>query len=417
MALPTAYSWTLIGAPGATPLSAGSGVGAGAPQLPCPIDPFSQQELLDLFDRIYPPHYLVPLKTVGPGYEALQAFAAIGARLSTMVERLGCASFILSAGSGAYATGEVELYRGAVHPEGITVTVKAGTVVACSRSGRRFVTTADVTFAPAALGPFAVPVKAVAQGYDYNVPGLIIAADGTALEGEIDTVYSLSEDPEVGDTTIQVRQTSTPASGGADPALDQHGADRGIPRVVGESDTDYRARVRSIPDNISPDAVERVLVLTTSRYNIAYELVETWDVAYQTCWDGPTEPIAGSNYDPRMFVWDDPDTDGIPFRNRWMDENEYRGCFIAVVAPIQPLADVGMVYDDTAVNAAAHVSPLTGGRRAFSSFDVPSSFAGGLSGSYDGFDLPRQAVYKGLYDTLQNIKAAGIAAVVELRGE
>jgi hypothetical protein len=390
---------------------------------------------LDLFDRLFPEHYLGPIKNPGPGYEALQSFAAVGARLSLAVERFACGAFILSSVGGSFATGNVELFRAAPNPEGIAITIKAGSVVASSRGGRKYVTMTDVLFGPNDIGPYLVPVQAEVSGYEFNEPGIVIAADGTPLEGEIDTVVTLvevapsqalpntgtaavtfgppsggsqivsgmtggsfspdsvgrfvtftgaanavnngskqivqyisqtsakvrnsvgvTEGPTGGvtwqefsavtdaaDLTIQVRQP-LPTGGGVDASLDAHGNDRNIPRGIGEADSSYRGRIRALPDNISPDAVERALQQLLFPLGGGFDFIETWAITYQTCWDAPRNAIPGSAFDPNLFVYDDPDVDALPFRNRWLDLNDMRGAFIVTVPNYQWIRDNGMAF-------------------------------------------------------------------------
>ena len=379
-----------------------------------PIAALTQQDFLDLFERILPQHYLVPLKSPGPGYEVLQAWAKLGARLSLAVQRMSDQSFILSASGGAYATGLVELYRATPNLEGIDVVVKAGTQVKSSKGGRLYETVADVTFLAAALGPLQVGIRAVNEGYEWNEPGAALAFDGLVLEGEIDTMDRLVESPDLGDATILVRQLSDSTAGGVDAGLDQHGADREILRLRGETDTAYRARIRGLPDNISPDAVVRALVQLSASYPLTYDFIETWDITYQTCWDAPPAAIAGSNFDPGLFAFDDPRVHAT-LKNRWLDESDYRGAFIVVLSALPAISDVGLAWDDTAVGTLG--LGTAAGARALGAWDIPSTWALSSAGGFDGFDLGRQAVYKGVWDTLQAIKAAGISAAIELEGE
>lgn len=497
-------SWTLIGQEEGAAATA-----TAAPELPGYLVPYSQAELLALLERLLPEHYLEPLKSPGPGYEVLQAAAAAGARLSQAVAKYAQAAFILSAQPGALASGTVELYRAAPHPEAISVVVKAGTVVRSSRGGREYLTTGDATFGPADLGPFTVGVVAIATGYEWNEPGPVTRASGEVLPGEIDTVDTLVEDPEVGDTSIQVRQF-TATSGGVDASLDLHGLDRNLPRTPGETTATYRARVRTLPDNISPNAVERAAQRALYPLNAAFEFIETFELSYQTCYDGPSVGIAGSAYNATLFCFDDP-RPATPFRNRWLDTNDMRGAIILVVENLPPMVDTSMSYGPdiagftvTEINpgvgasvdavsafgevlisgltgmtaaSAGHYLTLSGsglsqndgqffilefvdptsvillnplasapdpsngfiffsegvrdveeadaasltsrlGARALCAYDVPSTVAFGyVQGAYDGVDVPRQAIYKNLFDTLQSIKAAGVSAIIELRGQ
>lgn len=491
--MPIPISWTLIGGALVPTPAIGSGVG-GSAVLPPPLTSFVQQDFLDLFDRLFPLHWLSPIKDPGPGYEVLQSYARLFERLSVAVCTFGADAFISSAQGGALATGEVEFYRADgnadlfgsaasvtavgggkttitgladVTPDmvglyltlsncaspanngswlitdflssssvqvaltgsapdgnngnirwslGTPVTVRAGSVVTTSRSGRDFTTTSDALFYPGELGPITVAVQATAYGYEWNVPGEVITADGTALPGEIDTIKTLIESPVMGDINVRVRQLVA-TSGGRDAALDALGRDRGFERAPSEADSTYRGRVSALPDTISLGAVERACLASMRSYDANYEIIETWEMSYQTCWDAPNATFPGSNFDTTCFVYDDPRAP-IPFRGRWLDESEHRGAFIVVVENIQPLSDTGMVYDDSAMTRDALMSPNTGGRRALGAFDVDSYIEafGYLQGSWDGYDGPHRALYKGLYDKLQSLKAAGVAAILERKG-
>jgi len=377
-----------------------------------PITALTQQDFLDLLDRVYPQHYLATLKSPGPGYELLQSYAAMAARVSASVETVGNDLFLLLAKSGAKATGSVGLFRQAAHPDGITVTVKAGSLVTTSKTGRDFVTLVDVVFGPMDLvgTPADVPIEAVSVGYEWNVPGETTTAAGEVLPGDIDTVKVLVEDPDYGDVTIQVYQTLL-TSGGIDGALDALGSDRGLERYAGESDTAYRARVRALPDTISPAAFDRNMRLIFYPLDAGYDLIETWDIRYQTCWDAPPNTWPNLSYDPNLFAYDDP-RDPDPFRGRWMDLTDLRGGVIVVVDVLPCLRDTGMSWD------VSFDALEVNGARACCAYDAPADLNFRLlRGAWDGFDLTRQSVYKSAYDILQSIKGAGISAALELRGQ
>jgi hypothetical protein len=234
-------------------------------------------------------------------------------------------------------------------------------VFTTSVGGRDFVTTADVTFAPTDLGPKSVPVEAISVGYDWNVRGETTAATGDLLPGDIDTVKVLLETPDYGDVTFTVYQ-ATPTTGGTDAALDALGNNRGLPRQVGETDDAYRARLRTLPDTISPAALRRVVDSILTPAGVDYDIIETFQHQYQECWDAPSTAIPGSAFDPNLFTYDDPRYP-YPFKNRWLDENDFRGGIVIVV------------------------------------------------------DGENPTLYKGLYETLQRIKPAGVQVVIELRGQ
>jgi len=228
-------------------------------------------------------------------------------------------------------------------------------------------------------------------------------------------------------TVFQIQATGAPALGftpGSDAALDQHGADRGIFRQPGEQDDPYRARIRALPDNISPDAVLRNLRLLLEPVDGIAVFIETWDIRLQTCWNAPGETHGGTDFDPNCFVWNDP-RPPVPYRNRWLSENLARGSFIVVVTGLSPLSDFGMVWnhknpDDTYVDPFIDESGLANlhGRRALCAWNVPSTLAGGyLQGCWNGYDQKLNTLYANLYATLQNVKAAGINAVLELEGQ
>lgn len=410
----TTLTWTRI--PSITPADTSTGVATGSPQLPGPLTAHTQADFLALLDRLFPPDFLDGLKSPGPGYELLQGYAKIFARISQAMATMGFGLFISSSHDGALATGTVELFRGSPIADSVTtVTVKAGTVLTTSASGRDFTTTQDVAFAPTDLGPFSVPVAAVASGYEWNVPGLVLTPAGDTLPGEIDTVKTLVEDPELGDISIQVQQTLS-TSGGVDPELDQHGVDRGISRNPGEPNDKYRGRIRTLPDTVSPDALNRALLQLLDPVGITFNVIETWQVSYQTCWDAPgqSDPTV---LDPNLFTYDDPRPTTTAFENRWLDENDHRGAFIVVISSSSPLNDMGMVWDDTGEDALNYVSVGTGGLRALCAYDVPSTLTGGyVSGFWDGSDTTLDAVLAALFDTLQTVKAGGVSAALELQG-
>lgn len=300
-----------------------------------------------------------------------------------------------------------------------TVTVKSGTVVTTSRSNRDFATTSDAVFTPLDLGPKTVSVQAVAAGWEWNVQGQVITAANEVLPGEVDTVKFPVQNPPYGDPNIQVRQI-TDITGGMAPMLEQLAADRGITRQSNESDDSLRQRTKTLPDTISPGAIQRTSNTFLQPVGGHDTFIEPWGLSYQTCWDAPSSigivyppnTPADLKFDTNTFVFDDP-RPPVPFKNRWLDESDVAGTFILLVSNIVTINELGMAFDDPAITAFQLQS--IAGKRAFPAFDIIQTFSV-TEPFLDGTDIQKNAVYSGLYELMQAIKAAGIKASLELEG-
>ena len=375
----------------------------------------SKQDFLDLADRWLPSEYLDPLKDPGPGFEVIQAYAAVFNRSSIAIDAFCRAGFILLADGGAKSTVTVAFSRPTAAAG--AVTIKAGTVITTSRTSRPFVTTLDLVFGGAVLGPLNVAAQALISAYEWNVTGPVTAADGTLLLGEIDTILTMRQDPVFTDQTFSVAQVDD-ATGGSSPALQLLGEDRGLPQRFGETNDAYRDRIRQLPDTVSPDAIKRAVSLILDPLGLVFDFIETFESRYQTAYDVDASiPVIDTN----LFAYDSETVVGfedMPFRNRWLDDKEHRAAFIIVVPRIGAVRDAGMAYDDTATTPANHITPsLTsiGGKRAHSAYDVPSTATSDiLQGAYDGDDLSRNALYKAIFDMLQRIKPGGHSAILEI---
>lgn len=396
------------------------------PAIVCDEQPFDQQHFLDLLDQQFG-DYLLPWKlNKNSGYEIIQAMAKIGERLSLAVNRWECGGLAIFAEGGMLATVDVVFFRTVAFGP---FTIKAGTVVTTSNGDRRFYVVEDA-FLDAMTASKVVPVVAVTFGYEWNVTGQVTTPDGKVLEGEIDTIQSLITDPPFNSVSdLAVRQIDD-AVGGKSADIDVVGDERGVFRASGEGDDPYRHRVRTVPDTISPDAVERLAHALLDPWGLTFEFIETWQVDYMSCWDAPS-PNAGTPtydagtpptnpaYDDTTFVYDDP-RDPDPFRNRWLDDLEMRGAFIVVVRRDVTLQDYGVAFDD-AGTTKEDFRPVGGpkvglgwrGTPAFDSGGGDVAFPNVYIGVYDGEDTLRQSVYAGLFFQLQDIKAAGVAAIVD----
>lgn len=420
------FSWLIAGAPPT------AGLALTEPEFPsspgpgdCPAPVHDQDYFLEVLHNFLASDYVAGLQA-GQGYELLQAFASIGVRISQAIERFECGQFILSAQGGSNSVGSVEFYREDFSAGGYLLA--AGTRVTTSLTGRDFVTTASVTVGPTDLGPFVVPVQAVWQGWEWNTRGQSITRRGETIPGEIDTIklpileVSTSNSTPVIDPALRVRQI-TAQSGGAAPMLDGLGDDRGLPRRGGEGDDAYRVRLRTLPDTVSPQAIQRFLETMLTPYNAHAEFIELWDIRFQTCWDAPDDVPAAPTYDPTTFMWDDPrpPPPHVPsFYGRWLDEVTMAGAFVAVIPQLQPILDYGMAYDDPITDVAELVStdfpPGTDGTRAISAYDLAAAVPPGVEGAYDGEDVAFNALVTAIFQTFQHIKAGGVTALVELEG-
>lgn len=436
---------------------------AAVPLLP-PLPQQSQDDILALFDRLLPDHYLIPLKNPGPGYEYLQAIAATIARVSTAVSRSSSGAYIGSSTGGSYATVQVRLSRptaffGEVTLQGRDLAPQ-GTLVG-TEDGYYYQLMETVTFAVGDVGPKLVTAQAVARGWTWNRPGPFTTADGEFVPGPINRlirpVFPSTPSPPSFDPTIVVEQV-TAATGGSAPMLDAVGGDRGIVRSFSgitqaevsrsnvnpivilpgsrlstldgfhyqttarlefadgevdpkyvpvsplflnvpanfrpldraveilwgtaetdatlaissdepqtETDTEYRARIATLPDTVTPlalkNALTRVLGNILTAAGKAYGYREVWDLRYQTAYDFPkNETLYEANvnvpvpagFNGNVFVYDYANPDALS--NRYLAANPERG---VIVVKLPPLADPllqGQLYPQ-AVSLLEQIKP------------------------------------------------------------
>lgn len=269
----------------------------------------SQDKILAMFDRLLPSAYLEPLKDPGPGYEYLQAVAAMISRVSLAIKHVGDSGYILTATGGSYATATVAISR----PSSLygPVTLQAGSLVG-TEDGYLYATQSDAVLGTG-LGPVNVSVKAIARGWLWNQPGPITTASNEVVPGPIRRmVKPLIAEPTLFDPTLVVTQV-TEATGGSSPGLDGLGADRGLPRAgAAESDTEYRERLTQLPETVTPAAIQRILnqVLgpVAAEAGEIYAFREGWDMRLMTAYDFPineTITQAGNTFNGNVFFYVD----------------------------------------------------------------------------------------------------------------
>lgn len=369
---------------------------------------------LRMFDRLFPLDYVEGLK-VGGGYEVLRGLAAVGARASLMASRWNAATLAGYAALGKRATGYVYFFRDTAAAG--AVRMKAGTVVATADQ-RAFFTTADAAFDANELGPVAAPIEATLPGYEYNVDGENLTALGEIVPGQITQILVLLQDPEFGDPSMRVRNVA-PTQGGVDPQLEQLAQDRGVsPRHANESEDEFRLRVKTITFGVSASGIEETgrNLLRKWAPTFQFGIVDAWDPAYQTGYDGP---IPGPpTFPDAVFVYDDERPPAV--RNRWLShEDANGGGFIAGLSKLPCLQDQALFLDDPAAIATDWLTPGTdGGRRAGNYLDLPFTLpAEVLPSGLSARDAAADGTYASAYKMLQDLKAAGTTATMLLLGE
>lgn len=375
------------------------------------VPALSESDLLAVVDRVIPDSYLQPIKDVGPGYELYQGAAAVGARCSRAIDRFVDDVYILTSQGGQLATIPVTFFRASAGAG--AVTMRAGTIVRASRGGQTYRTAVDAPFGPTDLELAPVPGIATGYGYEWNIAAPFVDPRGVMWPGELDTIDLPLQLPVFGDPTIQVRNDASADGLGRPRTLDVLGAERRLPRHPNEPDPIYRARIRTLPDTVTPAAIKRQLV-NYFRQNpgIFYQHIETWTHAYQECFDAPSDTSPIEPFDPNLFCYDDP-RPASPIRNRWLGMNDYLAAFIIEVAEPPVISDYGFVFDDDAADEADLQSVV--GIRAFSAFDLDALTAPSLLPAFDGIDFGVEAFFTQLFDLLDEIKPGGAFVVVQIQ--
>lgn len=370
----------------------------------------SQDQILSVLDAVVDEEYLAPIKaTPEGGYELFQASALSLSRVSSAIRAYQIGTLAQFAPVGAFSTGSVEFFR--VNAGAGAVTVKAGSVVA-TNDQRHFIVLDDAVFSSIALGPITARVRAVIKSEQWNVPGVRTTPGGVVTPGSIRQIVRLSQDPVFADPTVQVRQIAD-TTGGRFDWLGLVGWELGISRGLYETDQQYRYRLRTLPDTVSPAAIQRLVRAVMQPWGGTFKYIETRSQEYQLFYDGRRAD--------RTFVYDDP-RPAFPFINRYLDDADHLKGFILVLDNLQCIKERGGAFDDTAMNAADAVSNVSRGRRALLAYDITSNMVPIVSGNvldgcYDGRDYTKDGVYAGIWRKINEMRAAGVPAAIELRGQ
>ena len=300
--------------------------------------------------------WLEPL-LADPDSEALiEAGIAMYARLGRAVTYNGEVGLISDAPGGSPGLSTVTLSRSASGTAGAIPT------------GYRFtdanrldaLAVADVVVGSGVL-TVDVPVATVRQTEMVNTeddPGYAIAATNAVVlaTGGASALIAPPGDASVVTTTFQAVAESTPILGGTADYLSKHGQERGQQRQSGEATEAYRARVRNIPDAVSPIAVADGVQAAAAHLGISVVTLEPFEDgatpslktlhglgSYGTLYASGTSPASAS---PAVDFFDDP--------GRLMLSLREATCHIDVVlqtAPADPtsgtmFADALAFFDD-----------------------------------------------------------------------
>jgi hypothetical protein len=319
--------------------------------IPCPTEAKSPASLVDVLRRFLPIEYLQPMEPPragapgAPGWETILAASQAMSRVSVAAERLGCGLFFLTAPSGVLSTATVRLTRSSTTTgtAGVVI-VKAGSII-MGTHGRLFVVREDSTFGATDLS-IDVVVDSTVQAYWLNTD----APAPTTVP--MDTTWAIGQlvlDPPYADTTITVAKVDA-AHDGTTPFLELLGNDRGLIQYPGESDESFRLRCRTLPDTVTPGAIERMLARVFTSPTQSYEYHDLWALDFQTAYDMPL------NTAPVVFVYDDT-RPFPPSRNRYLPPNYLKAFVISLADSAGPINDAtyGSFTDQLAAIKAAGV--------------------------------------------------------------
>jgi hypothetical protein len=375
-------------------------------------EPLTTDELLAVGVRALDPAYIEPIRDVGPGYELYQASAQVMRRCSLAVSGFAEDIYILTSRGGVLATIQATFFR--QNASAGAGRMLAGTIVSANSRGAGFRTVADAVFGPSDLTATA-PAVALGYGYEWNILGPFIDPDGVTWPGELDTINLPLQSPIYFDPSILVRNDEASDGLGRPRTLDVLGGERALPRYTNETDANYRARIRTLPDTISPAAIKRQLANYFRQIpGLFWHHVETWQHEYQECFDAPDiVPTPTEPYSSTLFVFDDPGPVS-PIRNRWLGEHDYLGAFIVEVAMPPTISDYGFAFDDGALELEDVTTTV--GLGAFAAFDVSDSMLPpALAPAYDGVDFGIESFFGNLWTLLDSIKAAGVFVVIKIQ--
>lgn len=254
------------------------------------------------------------------------------------------------------------------------VTVRAGQLLFATRWGAKWRLLEDLVRAAGPAGYVDVLVEAEWAGTEYLVgPGTIVVVEIPVTASPVDSIVWGADTTadgkaeflaDVADGTVTCTNAVSPTLGTLG-TLDLLAMERGLPRVENESDTTLRARIRTLPDVVTPGAVLRA---ATAAY-------QAWMAEHH-----PGEPVG------IVVLWEPWNYGYAPGVGAIGRHPPSRSAHFMVIVPAAPWASQGLAPSAGAVGR----HPIGGG------------------------DRQRAGLYAATQAQMDQIKAGGVwAAVLE----
>ena len=149
----------------------------------------------------------------------------------------------------------------------------------------------------------------------------------------------------------------------------------------------------------------------TGTTSYASEVIECFNEQNWGALDAPDSTGVNANYNPIALAYDSPFS-GPNFWGRLADDTDANAEFVVLVQPLPAMSDCGGAFDDTATFPQDCQSPV--GVHGYLAYDVPDGVTSMPVAAYDAMDYEQGQLYAGLYELLQRIRAAGVAAEIEI---
>lgn len=324
-----------------------------------------QASLLALLRRTTDPDgWLDPMLADPDSSAALQAYVAQFARLGEAVDYNSKVALISDAPGGSPGTCTTTITRPS---SGTSGTIPKGYAFV-DVNGVQYIVVTDVAVG-SGVTSVELPLQTIREAESVNTeddPELSISTINAVVQDSTDTTTLIAPpgDASIVATSFQAVAETTQVTGGASNYLSALGAERACFQQPGESTEAYRARVRNIPDTVSPVAVAEAVVGAANAAGAGAVILEPFNDGADPAIKTPDDL---SNFDVQTYDVDHFDDTGTPEIDR-MSLREVSAYFRIDLVGV-PLDPAGTVkFHD----ASYHDDPVQGFR------DVPlpvSAFA------------------------------------------